>query len=236
MISSTHRLALSAAALALGAATPALAQNVLLNPSFETPGPGFVIFESWGQFNNVFADDNIEVIAQEGVRSAKMFGQFIPGGQSDNGVYQVINVTEGMDYTLSCYTYTPSGDAIQPFVTVPAAYGHLPLLIIDFKDAGGANIGSAQGDAFVPGVDPMDAWVFKSFTATAPAGAVQAQVTCLLIQFDLAPGALFWDNISVTEEDAPPGPCSVADLVEPYGVLDFFDVQAFLQAFSAGCP
>ncbi|KAA0217495.1 MAG: hypothetical protein DYG94_00195 [Leptolyngbya sp. PLA3] len=27
-----------------------------------------------------------------------------------------------------------------------------------------------------------------------------------------------------------------ADLVEPFGVFDFFDVQAFLNSFSAGCP
>ncbi|GAB4385753.1 MAG: hypothetical protein Kow0022_12830 [Phycisphaerales bacterium] len=235
MIRSTHRLALAAAAAAVAAAAPAQAQNLLLNPSFETPGPGFVLFQSWGQFNNVFADENVEVTAQDGMRSAKMFGQFIPGGQSDNGVFQIINVTPGTTYELSCWTYSPSGDAIQPFVTDPAPYGHVPLLIIDFKDAGGNNLASAQTDAFVPGVDPNDQWVFKSFNATAPAGAVQAQVTCLLIQFDLAPGALFWDNISVTEDNTP-GPCSVADLAEPYGVLDFFDVQAFLQAFSAGCP
>ncbi|MEZ6244201.1 MAG: hypothetical protein R3B57_14295 [Phycisphaerales bacterium] len=36
--------------------------------------------------------------------------------------------------------------------------------------------------------------------------------------------------------DAPTDPCSVADLAEPYGVLDFSDVFAFLVAFGAGCP
>ncbi|KAA0217343.1 MAG: hypothetical protein DYG94_01055 [Leptolyngbya sp. PLA3] len=234
MASHARRLALSAAALALGTA-PSLAQEILLNPSFETPGPGFVLFQNWGQFNNVFADDNVEVIAQDGNRSVKMFGQFIPEGQSDNGVYQMVNVTAGTDYVLSGYTYTPSSDAIQPFVTVPFNYGHLPLFIIDFKDSGGATISSAQTDAFVPGVDPTDTWVFKSMTATAPVGAVQAQVTLLLIQFDLAPGALFWDSVSLTEDATPPGPCNAADLAEPYGVLNFFDVQAFLQLFSAGC-
>lgn len=29
------------------------------------------------------------------------------------------------------------------------------------------------------------------------------------------------------------GPCNVADFAPPYGVLNFFDVQAFLAAFSA---
>lgn len=36
--------------------------------------------------------------------------------------------------------------------------------------------------------------------------------------------------------DAGPQPCNDADFAEPYGVLNFFDVQAFLQAFSAGQP
>lgn len=36
--------------------------------------------------------------------------------------------------------------------------------------------------------------------------------------------------------DAGPQPCNPADFAEPYGVLNFFDVQAFLQAFSAQNP
>jgi len=32
------------------------------------------------------------------------------------------------------------------------------------------------------------------------------------------------------------GPCNEADFAEPYGTLDFFDVQAFLNAFSAMDP
>ncbi|MCL4222666.1 MAG: hypothetical protein KJZ65_15010 [Phycisphaerales bacterium] len=36
--------------------------------------------------------------------------------------------------------------------------------------------------------------------------------------------------------NAGPQPCNPADFAEPYGVLNFFDVQAFLQAFSAQNP
>jgi len=41
----------------------------------------------------------------------------------------------------------------------------------------------------------------------------------------------------VTETGAPtPKPCSEVDLAEPFGVLDFDDVLAFLIAFAPGCP
>ena len=38
----------------------------------------------------------------------------------------------------------------------------------------------------------------------------------------------FWPGAVTTV-----GPCNVADFATPYGVLDFFDVQAFLGAFAA---
>ncbi|MBX3323222.1 MAG: hypothetical protein KF757_09560 [Phycisphaeraceae bacterium] len=57
--------------------------------------------------------------------------------------------------------------------------------------------------------------------------------------FDLAGGAdqqynalLFIGNPT----SAGTVPCNIADFSSPYGVLDFFDVQAFLQAFSAQNP
>ncbi|MCC5822956.1 MAG: hypothetical protein LAT64_04470 [Phycisphaerales bacterium] len=33
-----------------------------------------------------------------------------------------------------------------------------------------------------------------------------------------------------------PRPCSAADLAPPFGILNFFDLQEFLQIFSQGCP
>jgi hypothetical protein len=33
-----------------------------------------------------------------------------------------------------------------------------------------------------------------------------------------------------------PSPCSDADLSEPFGVLDFFDIQEFLNLFSSNDP
>ncbi len=70
---------------------------------------------------------------------------------------------------------------------------------------------------------------------TAPANAMDAQVTLLLIQWDLAPGAIFWDDMSLEAGAGEPQPCNPADLAEPFGVLNFSDVIAFLGFFGAGC-
>lgn len=48
-------------------------------------------------------------------------------------------------------------------------------------------------------------------------------------------GTVYIDDLVMTQGDVG-GPCNSADFSEPYGVLDFFDVQAFLQAFSAQHP
>ncbi|MEX0876842.1 MAG: S8 family serine peptidase [Phycisphaerales bacterium] len=48
-------------------------------------------------------------------------------------------------------------------------------------------------------------------------------------------GAFHIDNIYVGPE-APGGPCNQADLAEPFGELNFFDLSAFLSAFNAQEP
>ncbi len=244
MIRCTLRPARALIALGCAAAMTcgANAQNLLSNPSLEIDGPGFVVFEDWLQFNNVFEDESIEVLAQDGLQSAKMFGQFTPEGQSDNGLQQVVPVIGGDTYTLTGWTYVPSGDAIQPLDPMGSpgggAFGHLALGIIDFLDSGGGVIAgqSVEVQVHESGVTATDNWVQFSVTGTAPANAMDAQVTLLLIQWDLAPGAIFWDNLSLEAGMGEPQPCSPADLAEPFGVLDFSDVLAFLGFFGAGCP
>ncbi len=238
--------AIVCAALAAIAGT-ASAQNLLVNPSFENQGSGFLIFEAWGVFNNAFADPPFgsglspEVPPQDGAVSLKTFGQFIPGAQSDTGAFQVVTgLNAGSEYTLSGWTYTPSADAIQQQVDDgdPLTFdeGHLPLLIIDFKDAGGNTLSSLVIPAHDFSSNPQDQWTQYSDSAIAPAGTTQAQVTPLLIQFGEVSGALFWDNISLTEGSAPPQPCNAADIAAPFGQLTFADISAFLNLFAGGCP
>lgn len=235
-------------ALVAGAAlaAPAMGQNLLGNGSFETVGSGFNEFAVWSVFNSAFADGpadvSNEVTAQDGVRSLKTFGGFFGTGvQSDNGAFQRVPVTGGAEYTASCYTQMLSTDPLKlaDFGDPNGDFGHLPLLIIDFyATVGGTSaIGGASAEvvSFVIGTDPTDTWVQKTVSAVAPANAVEAQVTLLLIQWGNDPGSLFWDSISLEESDGPGMACNPADC-DGNGTLNVDDVDCFVSNFLAGCP
>lgn len=49
-------------------------------------------------------------------------------------------------------------------------------------------------------------------------------------------GQFYLDNIYLGTEEPSSGSCSDADLAEPFGELDFFDVSAFLSAYNSGQP
>ena len=244
----TMRTQMTMLALAAGAAlaAPAMGQNLLGNGSFETVGTGFDEFADWGVFNSAFADGpadiSNEVTAQDGVRSLKTFGGFFGTGvQSDNGAFQRVPVTGGTEYTLSAYTQMLAADPLKlaDFTDPNGDFGHLPLLIIDFYATPGSGTpiggGSAEVVSFVIGTDPTDTWVQKTVTTTAPATAVEAQVTLLLIQWGDDPGSLFWDNISLEAGDGPVAGCNPADC-DGNGILNIDDVDCFVSNFLAGCP
>ncbi|MEM0983780.1 MAG: hypothetical protein AAGI17_07515 [Planctomycetota bacterium] len=210
-----------AAATIACVATGASAQNLLQTPGFEASSnpfdPNFNNpFFGWTTFNGVQGDNNIEVAPNNGVWSAKLFGTgAVGGGQSDNGLFQVVPVTPGVQYTASIAGLTPSFDpliALVPGSANPPSdpTGHIPLLIVDFRGAGGVPLGSFSTEIVEldptfdpddpmsvpgPGFTPFDTFVGASFLAEAPAGAVEAQVTILLIQFDGTMGALFVDDV-----------------------------------------
>jgi hypothetical protein len=216
--------AMAIAALAAGAS----AQNLMSNGSFEQTGPGFILFQNWDNFNNVFLDASVELTAQDGVNSAKMFGQF-GGEQSDQVLLQTVTgITEGQQYSLSAYAQHLSTDAVQA--------GNLVLLQLNFQDSAGNGVpgGQVQAEAIVPGSTPTDQWLQTVVTGTAPAGATQILVALLHLQLDgAAPGATFWDNVELVEGDVVL-PCE-GDF-NGDGLLNFFDFVDFINAFNAGCP
>jgi hypothetical protein len=214
-----------AIAAVLGCAGAAQAQNLVQNPSFETPGPGFVLWEHWENYGNVFEDASVEVAAQDGLVSAKMFGQF-SGSQNDQVLLQTVTgITAGQQYTLGAYTLHNVGDEV--------AAGNLILLQLNFQNANGDGLESQEVEAIVPGVTPAGEWHLSEVSGIAPPGTTQVLIALLHLQLDgAAGGASFWDNVSLTEGDAP---CSNPADFNHDGVLDFFDVQAFLNAFSQGC-
>lgn len=212
-------------------ACKANAQNLLANHSFETEGPGFVLFADWVNFGNVFGADSGELAPQDGLVAAKMFGAS-NGSQSDQVLNQNVPATEGEQYTLTAYCQNLSTDALGD--------ENIILIQMVFKDAAGNSLETIETNAIDPSSDPQDTWIQSSLAGIAPAGTTNIDVFLLHIQLGAdqgfptqGGGASFWDNISLVS--GPPACTNIADL-NGDGVLDFFDVSAFLTAFGNGCP
>lgn len=203
--------------------------NLLSNPSFETPGPGVIPFAGWTQqfFGNVEFSD-AEVPALDGVAVCKTFGTFPgPGVQGDTGLIQRVPVTAGQEYTGVIHVYNSSAD--------PMGADNLALWLLQWKDASGGSLGEVNVQAANPST-PQDQWIQVIANGVAPAGAVNVDVFLLFLQFNNQPGSIFWDDASFSQGPPPNQPCNVADLAEPFGVLDLSDISAFISAFTAGCP
>jgi len=70
----------------------------------------------------------------------------------------------------------------------------------------------------------------------SPSGSIERSDR-LFVVFAQGAGAVEQDDaIAWVESNLVGGPCNGADLAEPFGVLDFGDVLAFLTAFGAGQP
>lgn len=218
------RIAMPVALACLAAS--AQAQNLTTNGSFEVPGPGFVLFQGWENYGNVFDDPSIEIEPQEGLVSCKMFGQF-SGSQNDQVLLQTVTgINPGSQYTLSAYTQHLLGDEV--------AAGNLILLQLNFQDANGAGLETVQVEPIVPGVTPTNVWNLTEVSGVAPEGTDRILIALLHLQLDgAAGGASYWDNITLVEGEAP---CANPADFNGDGILDFFDLLGFLDAFSQGCP
>jgi len=214
------------------AAFTANAQNLMTNGSFETPGPGFTLFEGWQNFGNVFASDAGETAPQDGIATGKMFGAS-SGLQSDQVLLQTVEgIVEGELYTLSAFTQNLSADAL--------GMENLILIQMNFQDANGDTIEAVETSAIDVVMDPFDTWINSSVEGIAPAGTTQILVALLHIQLGTdqgfptqGGGASFWDNIELVGGEAP---CTNPADINGDGTLNFFDVSAFLTEFGNGCP
>lgn len=220
--------------------------NMLLNNSFEDlrgplKGGGF---QNWDLFGNVFADENVEVIAQDGMVSVKSFGGFGGTGvQTDTGIFQNVQVpgAEGKTYRASIWAYSPSSDPIAPlnFDEPNGDFGHLPLLLLQFQDANGMQTGQPEVRVFDPTVDALDTWVMSSVEGIAPAGTTQINFFCLLIQWGDLPGTLYWDNGTLEEVEGDPCPADgpdfpFADSTAPWtGFMNVFELDGSTYAFGS---
>jgi len=195
--------------------SPAGSGNLLMNEGFETPDAsagdsgacGGGTFGDWNYFNCNFVASNLfqpggsflSPGAHEGNQVLKQFG-------TDAGVFQTVSAAPGETFNASAYALSWSGDA----------FNNLGILQIFFLDSGGVNLSggfnaAAQVIADTLGNEDyqlaaedggeLTDWTLMEVSAVAPAGTAEAKIQMIHVLSSGQPagGALWWDDISLTE-------------------------------------
>lgn len=183
------------AVAALCGTQAASAQNLLVNPGFES---GLV---GWNAFGNVFAEaaNPPAIVPNSGNGVVKMFGGF-SGGFNVGGLFQEFATTAGTEWELSGFARHFSGDAI---AGVGAPNANWVVAKMAFFNSDSVEIGAAER-TILDGTFATDVW-FNSgpIVGTAPAGTVKVQAFFLYLQPAFGGGAALIDDASFSIVPAP---------------------------------
>lgn len=198
--------------LVLTGASQVAAQNLILNPGFETdaavgqePIVGFAT--DWTQLFNNAATVSSPDIVRTGIGSLKLEGG---GGFGVPGAFQSMPANPGEIWDLQGYMYIPT--ALPADIT----FG---LLKIVFND-GSADLPPGEiligqpGPAANPGIEslpfansaaPVGEWVFTQARGVAPAGTVSVSLFALFV--DQSAGTVYFDDLQggIVEDVGTPG-------------------------------
>ncbi|MEM7682155.1 MAG: PEP-CTERM sorting domain-containing protein [Planctomycetota bacterium] len=167
----------SAAALVAAACVAPASANLLTNPGFEDQdivapgGEEFFAGSGWTAFggNTFLQDSSFGVVPNGGDQSLKMFGF--------SGMFQDFAINPGDTANGGIHMLNPGFD--------PLANGQVAAVNIEWKGAGGADLGFISNGTFIAGA-PTDTWTLQTVTGVAPAGAEIARLT--IITGDFLPG------------------------------------------------
>jgi len=182
-------------------APTASAQNLLTNPGFEDLGGsfnGWTPFELGEDISTPLNDD----IYLSGTAAAKVFGGFTgcPFPVFDaSGFFQEISVTPGKVYQYTGWTFISPAD---PLPGTSPCSDNRALAKISFRDAGGNEIQSNEASVGNP-LTPVDQWIPFAVSSPAPTNAVSAQIFIIFLQPGCDTGAVFVDDLELTENDPP---------------------------------
>jgi hypothetical protein len=203
MIIYSKTLGAAACAAALAFITPnLLAQNLLVDPSFENQTPA--ASGGWSLFNGA-AFSTAE--ARTGTFSMKDSGG---GNFSVPGSFETFAASPGQEYDLTGYGLAP---------TAPGAGTSIGLVQITFfsgANGTGNNLGTidvstggnatgannAQGSAPINASSPLGSWIFLD-TGIAEAPATTQSVEAFTIVVDQNPTTVYFDDLSFTQVQAP---------------------------------
>lgn len=188
-----------AAIATLSLSTSVFAQNLLTNPSFESPdaSAGDVPADSGGsgyfKFNDAFISAAFP--ANTGSQVLKIFGPFQPGGGAGVG-QSGFAATAGDLFTASAFALNPSVDPMQG-----ANFG---IVQLQYFDAGSnllLSIDSNQVNALVP----QDTYIPLVASGLAPAGTATAQFVIVHVQANdpVTGGSVIFDDASLVSGVIP---------------------------------
>lgn len=163
------------------------AQNLLVNPGFESG------LDGWFVFGNAYAESSNppQFVPYEGDGLVSMFGNF-SGSFNVTGIFQEFPALPGQSWTMDAYTRHWSGD---PMVGSGAPDDNWAVMKIAFKDAGDIEIGSAER-TILDGTFATDVWHdHEPISGLAPAGTVQVEAFILYLQPVFDGGAAHVDNV-----------------------------------------
>ena len=165
------------------------AQNLLANPNFDD-GSGL---GGWTGFGNQFSElTNPPLIdPHSGDTLCKMFGSF-SGSFNVSGIFQEFPAAQGDIFKLKAWSRNASGDPMQG---IGAPNSNWCVQKIAFFDAGGNEIGAAEG-TILDGNSPQDVWIDNpAVVGTAPAGTDKVQALLLFLQPGFEGGSAQFDTV-----------------------------------------
>lgn len=199
-------------ALAIAAACPLQAQNVLSNGSFESPDTfGAELTDAGAPWSNFGAPDTRFTTASQslsGFQSLKTFGPFDFIG-SGTGATQKVAAAENAPYQAEIFAQHLSSD--------PLDGGNFGVFKIEFLDSNMELVAGVDEPAGTPLLGynffesdpinadtPLDTWTALDASGFSPPGAAFVQAVLVQVQLgdgqdNFTGGAIFWDDARVTQ-------------------------------------
>lgn len=194
-------------AVSLMLAPTASAQNLLLNPGFETSDGG-VFAADWITFGEspVISDASTDNIFLSGSRAAKIFNfdagcpLIPPAAPKVNGFVQgVTGIEAGKVYTFSGSAYVESAEPLTGDILCESNRALARIAVFDAEVGGNEIAGHevAIGDSDTP----LDQWNEFSISVPATANARRIEAVIVYIFTDCAGGAVYMDDFAMTTSD-----------------------------------
>jgi hypothetical protein len=184
--------ALTLLAIATASLLPvqALAQCILINPSFEVAGSGGQVFGGWNQFGN-YGSVNF---ASHGSKAARVTGPNY-GGWDVSGFWQQMDSSAGEQWLLTGKVAHSSAN--------PLTADSKAIVNIEWWDASDM-ISYESHDVAVPS-DPTDEYMsFSILSGNAPSGTVKMHALFAVLQSPgAAPPDVYYDQVTVFSQDYP---------------------------------